>query len=207
MGMELNHVSLIAELNDYHSTLMKLIRSKYRLDTSKNYAVSEVEAFKLDLMRELPNFKWHSKFSLSNRQKNVFVIIVDTYAETIRYRKNTAYVDPTYDRFLLCVVKSRKDFGRSIIRRENFLDKIAEFFRRVEIDVEQYPEFCKKFYCLSNEPEKFISALDQNFCDKLISAECQFQMEHSDNHWFCLPSHSVRKPDEVMKFLELMFEL
>ncbi len=205
--MELNHVSLIAELNDYYSSLMKLIRSKYRIETSKNYAVSEVDASRLDVIRELPNVKWHSKLSLSNRKKNVFVLIADTYAETVRYRKNTAYIDPTYDRFLIVAIKSKNDFGRSIIRRENILDKIAELFKRVEVDVDQYPEFCKKFYCLSNEPEKFLSALDQNFCDKLISTECHFQMEHFDNYWFCLPSHSVRKPEEVMKFLELMFEL
>ena len=205
--MELNHVSLIAELNDYDSSLMKMIRSKYRIETSKNYAVSEVDASRLEVIRELPNVKWHSKLSLSNRKKNVFVSIADTYAETVRYRRNTAYIDPTYDRFLIVAIKSERDFGRSIIRRENILDKIAELFKKVEVDVDQYPEFCKEFYCLSNEPEKFLSALDQNFCDKLISTECHFQMEHFDNHWFCLPSHSVRKPEEVMKFLELMFEL
>lgn len=56
-------------------------------------------------------------------------------------------VDPQ----VIGIKKLHENFGHILIRRETLVDKLAEIFRKTEMDFKEYPEFSKKYYYMSKD--------------------------------------------------------
>lgn len=70
-----------------------------------------------------------------------------------------------------------KDYGKTIIRPETFVDKISELFYPVEIDFTEYKRFSRNYYFLSNDREKTINNMDENliiFMNSVLNIHLEF---------------------------------
>ncbi len=77
-------------------------------------------------------------------------------------------------------LRSKQDFGHTLIRPETLGDKITELFQPIEIDIEGYPRFNRKYYVLSNDKEKFIKAAQPDFLNYLGQTK-DLQLEFNGN--------------------------
>jgi hypothetical protein len=57
----------------------------------------------------------------------------------------------------------RNDFGRVIIRRETFVDRILNLVHPVELHFKDDPTFNSRFYVVANDREKATQAMTNNF--------------------------------------------
>jgi hypothetical protein len=74
-------------------------------------------------------------------------------SQNISYYKNQAWA----------FVEMKKDFGRVLIRRETFTDRIMELVHPVEVKFTDDKVFTHYFYVVANDHEKAIEAITQDF--------------------------------------------
>ncbi len=68
-------------------------------------------------------------------------------------------------------VKLKKDFGRVLIRRETFADKIVGLVHHVELKFADDQPFNNKFYVLANDSEKALNALNWSFRNVIMGID------------------------------------
>jgi hypothetical protein len=68
-------------------------------------------------------------------------------------------------------VKLKKDFGRILIRRETFADRIVGLVHHVELKFTDDKPFNNKFYVLANDSEKAVNALNWNFRNIIMAID------------------------------------
>jgi hypothetical protein len=66
-------------------------------------------------------------------------------------------------------VNLEKDFGRVLIRQETFTDKILELIHPQELHFHDDKAFNNRFYVITNDQEKALSAINSNFREVLIN--------------------------------------
>lgn len=73
-------------------------------------------------------------------------------------------------------LSTKKNFGHTLIRPETLADKISELFNQIEIDIKGYRKFSNKYYVLSNDKEKFLSALNSKLI-KYLENQSKLEIE------------------------------
>ena len=68
-------------------------------------------------------------------------------------------------------VKLKKDFGRVLIRRETFADRIVGLVHPVELKFTDDKPFNNKFYVLANDSEKALNAFTWNFRNVIMGID------------------------------------
>jgi hypothetical protein len=72
--------------------------------------------------------------------------------------------DISYYKYQIWAIATlRSDFGRVIIRRETFVDKILNIVHPVQLQFKDDPAFSKQFYVVANDTEKANAAITMPF--------------------------------------------
>lgn len=108
------------------------------------------------------------------------------------------------------LVRQKKDFGRALIRKETFTDRILSIIHPQELEFSDDKPFDRKFYVVANEPEKAKNAMNFNFRNALMGIELgNFCIEANDkelligiNDWLC-PDHALRATEIACKLASL----
>ncbi len=81
----------------------------------------------------------------------------------------------------------RSDFGRVMIRRETFVDKILNLVHPIELHFKDDTAFSNKFLVVANDQEKATSAMTSGFRDAIMNIRMEdFIIEnckYNANYW------------------------
>lgn len=86
-------------------------------------------------------------YPLLNNATEAHIVIAQISTSIRTGRMSYAGVDPQ----VIGIKKLHENFAHILIRQETFVDRLAEIFRKTEIDFKEYPEFCKKYFYMSSD--------------------------------------------------------
>lgn len=89
------------------------------------------------------------------------------------YYTRDGHADDYYNYRVYGYIKSKKDFGRVLIRRENFADKVISLVHHVELDFEDDKPFNHKFYVCTNNEQKAQLAMNWNFRNAVMDIQSE----------------------------------
>jgi hypothetical protein len=79
-------------------------------------------------------------------------------------------------------IKSKKDYGRVLIRRETFADKIVGLIHPVELEFKEDKVFSHKFYVVTNDSDKALLSMGWNFRNAIMDIKDErIVIEIADN--------------------------
>jgi len=78
-------------------------------------------------------------------------------------------------------IKMKSDFGRVLIRKETFTDRIVSLIHHVELDFNDDKEFNKRFYVITNDDQKAHLAMNWNFRNAIMDMANDMEMEALDH--------------------------
>ena len=76
-----------------------------------------------------------------------------------------------YKYFVWGFLSLKKDFGRALIRKETFADRVLNVVHPVELEFKDDKAFSHKFYVVANEPEKAENCMNWNFRSGLMDID------------------------------------
>jgi len=115
----------------------------------------------------------------------------DCYLVFVKIRFYYSHSDAYYSGELLdyykyqvwALINQKKDFGRALIRKETFADRILNVIHPVELEFNDDHAFSKKFYVVANEPEKATTCMNWNFRNTLMDIDLgDMMVETVGNH-------------------------
>lgn len=74
-------------------------------------------------------------------------------------------------KYLIGFNKSSNNYGNAYLRPESIADKISELFEPVELDIDGFKKFNKKYFLLANNKEKFRNAIKPELLDFLTEID------------------------------------
>lgn len=111
------------------------------------------------------------------------------------------------DTICIAVFETSADWGRSLIRRESIIDKLAELFSPCEHDFDEYQEFSSKFCCFSNEVHKLRSGLTPAFTQLFLQTPLPVIVEFGFNTCMIKTDNTVMNPEPILEVLDFAMEL
>jgi hypothetical protein len=115
----------------------------------------------------------------------------DCYLLFVKIRFYYSHSDAYYSGELLesyryqvwTLINQKKDFGRALIRKETFADRVLNLIHPVELEFKDDRAFSKKFYIVANEPEKATNCMNWNFRNTLMEIDlADLVIETVGNH-------------------------
>ena len=98
------------------------------------------------------------------KESTVFQICLVQYQ--ISYNTAHVYGGSTVTnmhKYLFGFTKQKMEVGKAYLRPESIGDKISEFFQPIELDIEGFEKFNRRYYLLANDKNKFLKAVDPEF--------------------------------------------
>jgi hypothetical protein len=104
-------------------------------------------------------------------------------------------------------VNSENDFGRILIRRETFTDKILELIHPQELHFNDDKAFSNRFYVITNDKEKARSAIDANFRTLLINNNGDDFAIETINQTLIIRNNNVIDTNQAISLAEFAIKL
>lgn len=104
-------------------------------------------------------------------------------------------------------VNLEKDFGRVLIRRETFTDKILELIHPQELHFRNDKDFNNRFYVIANDQEKAARAIDANFRKILINNSSDDFVIEIINQTLVIRTNNVINVDQTISLAEFAIKL
>jgi hypothetical protein len=95
-------------------------------------------------------------------------------------------------------VTLRNDFGRVIIRRETFVDKILNLVHPVELHFKDDSTFSNRFYVVANDQEKATQAMTSNFRAAIMNIQLNDFIIEIVNSTLIVGSNQLITPAQVV---------
>lgn len=155
------------------------IVSNLSIDYNLSFDIEPTFDFKkFETFQHYSNIKILSSINFNNQFK---IIIINVEHHFIGGRHGDSI---HYENQILGIKMLGKDYGKILIREENYFDKIFEFFNKTEIDFSDDKEFSNRFFVLAdhennaksflnNETKKALTAIptDENFILEISNNE------------------------------------
>jgi len=129
------------------------------------------------------------------------------FIETTRVIQSKHGSSRQKDTICVAAFPTKADWGRSLIRPESFLDKLAEFFSPCEHDFEEYREFSSKFCCFSNDVHKLRSGLSTAITQLFLGTELPVAVEFGFGTCVIRTENSVLNPAPIVEMAEFAMAL
>jgi hypothetical protein len=95
----------------------------------------------------------------------------------------------------------KNDFGRVLIRRETFADRLVNLIHPVELDFKDDKEFSHKFYVITNDEQKALLAMNWNFRNAIMDMADDVEME-ALNHTLIISNNQNLDSEQTVKLAE-----
>jgi len=109
---------------------------------------------------------------INNSANGVYLLFVKIRSY---YTNNDAYYHGErldyYNYQVWALVSQKKDFGRALIRKETFADRVLNIVHPVELEFTDDKSFSHKFYVVANEPEKALTCMNWSFRNALMDID------------------------------------
>lgn len=150
-----------------------------------------------DTLKANPGFALNDYYNLGDER------VVNLYFFSTTTRVSSKHgVHDFYDMHGFCAFPIKTKFGRTIIRSETILDKVAEFFSPCEHDFDQFPEFSSKFCCFSNDPLQLQMALRPEITKTFLDMADKFQVEFGFDYCVITNQSSIEDKNNIMRMAE-----
>ncbi len=149
-------IGLCAEEVDRFYDTYKALKAKFQVETTGNidFHLEQFEIFNSYL-----DINLRDSFVIKHLNNDSYVFFLET--QTKNYGKGSIGDCTEHQTWALAYLKH--DFGRVIIRRETFADKIIELIHPVELDFAEDKAFSDTFYVLVNDHAKATNAINRHF--------------------------------------------
>jgi hypothetical protein len=195
-----------AELDAFENNFLTGLFEKFERIASE-ISVSKGQLMQFNIMQDFPGMKLGKSYSVCSGDSIVRAYIINTESDYVVRGRYSETEYEFFDSFCICVFKTRKDFGRTIIRTERILDKVSEIFGQVEFDFEEFEQFSSKYYCLSNHPERLKLALDKKVTGHFENFSQDVAVEFHDNICVVKNKYSVRQYARNFRHVEFSLGL
>lgn len=128
-----------------------------------------------------------------------FILAVVSLSKDVKSAKTLQYRYTEVTQELLGFTQLHYNFGRLLIRPETIQDKLVEIFIHAEVDDEKFPVFSKKYYLLTDQPDRRLPASMLSVIEKYDG----LHIEIMDHHLLVskMISFSEGHIDTLLKFL------
>jgi hypothetical protein len=168
-------VGLDASEVDSLDAVYKALRDKFAVKVPDDF---NIDVNKFDSIKFYENTDRQSEVTvggvlqIDNCANDCYVVFVKI---RYYYPPNSSYHTGErldYYKYLVwALVNQKKDFGRALIRKETFTDRILSIVHPVELEFKDDKAFSHKFYVVANEPEKATNCINWNFRNALIDID------------------------------------
>ena len=105
-----------------------------------------------------------------------------------------------------CII-ARKDYGRVLIRRETFADKILSLIHPVELNFPDDKPFNHKFFVCTNDEQKALLAMGWNFRNAVMDIKSENLIIEAVNNVLVLGNNNDLFVDEVVDLAAVLVNL
>ncbi len=113
-----------------------------------------------DILKNDPDITTCAILSIPNGTGNCYLLFARVHIYD-RYARSGEIID--YYRYkVFGVTVSKKDYGRVLVRRETFADKLIRLIHPFELDFKDDKAFNNKWYVVSNDEEKALFSMSWN---------------------------------------------
>jgi hypothetical protein len=102
---------------------------------------------------------------LINIGDDCYISFVETFYSTVGNKGSRRQV---HEFHAWGISKLHNNFGHVVIKPEGFSEKLSELIRPVELDFEEDPTFCRKFYVLAKDKQAAIRSINSSFRAALL---------------------------------------
>ncbi len=122
---------------------------------------------KFDLFINNENINVGGVLSIAHPANNCYLAFIRVH---IYYnsRRNAGEIVDFYKYQVWGYIKSKKDYGRVLIRRETFADKIVGLIHPVELEFKEDKAFSHKFYVVTNDTDRALLSMGLNFRNAIM---------------------------------------
>jgi len=99
-------------------------------------------------------------------------------------------------------IQSKKNYGRALLRRETFADKLMGLIHPVELKFPDDQPFNHKFYVVSNDSEKTLLAMNYNFRNAVMDIASENIIIEITDDLLVMGDNCWLQPDEVITLAE-----
>jgi hypothetical protein len=104
-----------------------------------------------------------------------YLTLIENKIVRSNYRAASVYIDCLHQ--FWAFVKLKRDFGRILIRRETFTDKVLEVLHPIELDFTDDKPFSDKFYVITNDKEKAMLNMTTGFRNAIFDMPAHWMIE------------------------------
>lgn len=197
---------LIFEMNEQKEILQRKIRQAFRGGSVQPIRINEAKLNSFDLLNEFPDFVVNDNYAVSRGNSIVKLYLIRTHSEHVIHGRSSSRLE-FYDQFCFCVFPVAADFGRSIIRTESILDKIAELFIPCEHDFDDFPDFSSAYCCFSNHPSLLKENVTAEFTELFMSYEEKIAVEFGYGMCMIIHKEPAKEYERNMEMIDFALKL
>ncbi len=179
--------SLSGEMIDYYHTIYLALKARFNIQHTGEI---DFQLKNFEVFRGYTDINIRGSFAVKHENSNndFYILFLENISCT-QGRYGLVYPQ-WYQVWVLAYLK--KDFGRTLIRRETLADKIIELVHPVELDFAEDKAFSDTFYVLTNDRDKATRAIDRNFRNVVMD------LRHEDFSVEILEHNLVAGTDETL---------
>jgi len=205
LNLPFDTVGLDADEVDALDDVYKAITAKFSISPESE---ADPQIHKFDLINCNEDSYHHSDISLGGVLKInhtahecCLVFIKIRYYTTNRASRGEGLDDYRYKAW--GYVNLKKDFGRVLIRRETFTDKVLSIIHPVELEFEDDKAFSRKFYVVANDPDKAFAAMNFDFRNVIMDIKNENMIIEIVNNTLIIGNNYWLDTDEIVYTAEI----
>lgn len=100
---------------------------------------------KFDSLKHYDSLFVHKVTELKGRSGSFILLLLDKHSTIIRQKRSGSYKEEIQEIEPILIVGLDHDVGKAFIRNETLADKFMDFFNKVDIDFDNYPNFSRNY--------------------------------------------------------------
>jgi hypothetical protein len=186
------HADVVQALEDTYAAL----RSKFSISVPNdiNLHINKFESININ-----PDVTVGGILQINNTTNECYLAFVKihNYYHSVRSGTDTDF----YVYKVWAFITLKNDFGRVLIRRETFADRIVNLIHPVELDFKDDEPFSHKFYVVTNDEQKALLAMNWNFRNAIMDMSDDIEME-ALNHTLIISNNQNLDAEQTVKLAE-----
>jgi len=133
---------------------------------------------------------------LNHDIKDCYLAFIKIHYHSVNTRTGGEDID-YYKYKVWAFITSKNDFGRILIRKETFADRVLQLVHPVELKFKDDTAFNHKFYVVTNDEQKALNAMNWNFRNVVMDMANDLMIETA-NHVLVIGDNKEIDPQNVV---------
>jgi hypothetical protein len=172
----------------------KAIKDNFKVSLTNN---DVIKLKKFDVFSNYPDASIGGTLLINHPESGCYLTYVKV-STTIKTGRGPGAAISYYKYQLWASATLRNDFGRVIIRRETFVDKVLNMLHPVELHFNDDLTFNSRFYVVANDKEKATKAMTGNFRAAIMNIQLDDFMIEIVNSTLIIGSAQLITPEQAI---------